>query len=122
MDKTVVNETIDLIGEKILNNNKISELTKMAMNGSINFNKSIIERTKILKGISIEEIKKQLNDIKLTKDVKTVIKTLNKNGCHTMLISGGYEIFADVIGKKIGFKEIISNIPVSKNGSAYRRT
>ena len=26
-----------------------------------------------------------------------------------MLISGGYEIFADAIGKKIGFKEIISN-------------
>ena len=59
MDKTaIVNETIDLIGEKVLNSSHISELTNMAMNGSINFNKSIIERTKILKGISIKEIKK----------------------------------------------------------------
>ena len=117
MDKTaIVNETIDLIGEKVLKSSHISELTNMAMNGSINFNKSIIERTKILKGISIKDIKKAINDIKLTRGVKTVIKTLNKNNCHTMLISGGYDLVADEIGSRIGFKEIISNMPVEKNG------
>ena len=41
---------------------------------------------------------------------------MNKNNTHTMLISGGYEIFANIIGKKIGFKEIISNKPDDKNG------
>ena len=117
MDKTVINiETIDLIGEKILNNNKIAVLTKKAMSGGINYSNSIIQRTKILKGISINQIKQTAKYIKLTKDVDVVIKTLNKNGCHTMLISGGYEIFANIIGKKIGFKEIISNIPISDNG------
>ena len=40
MDKTAISiETIDLIGEKILKNNQISELTLEAMNGKINFNK-----------------------------------------------------------------------------------
>ncbi len=117
MDKTVINiETIDLIGEKILNNNKIAALTKKAMSGGINYSNSIIQRTKILKGISIKQIKQITKYIKLTKDVDVVIKTLNKHGCHTMLISGGYEIFANIIGQKIGFKEIISNIPVSNNG------
>ena len=43
---------------------------------------------------------------------------MNKNNTHTMLISGGYEIFANIIGNKIGFKEIISNKPISKNGIA----
>ena len=33
-----------------------------------------------------------------------------------MLISGGYDLVADVIGNRIGFKEIISNMPVEKNG------
>ena len=86
------------------------------MNGSVNFDRSIIERTKILKGIPIEEINNIIGHIKLTKDVDTVIKTMNKNGCHTMLISGGYDLIANVIGKRIGFKEIISNKPISKNG------
>ncbi len=117
MDKTVVDvETIDLIGEKILKNNKISELTKKAMSGGVNYSDSIIERTKILKGVSIKEIKQISKFIKLTKDAEVVIKSLNKLGCHTMLISGGYEFFANVIGKRIGFKEIISNKPTSKNG------
>ncbi len=117
MDKTAICiETIDLIGKKILKNNLISELTLKAMNGTVNFDRSIIERTKILKGIPIEEINNIIGHIKLTKDVDTVIKTMNKNGCHTMLISGGYDLIANVIGKRIGFKEIISNKPISKNG------
>ena len=38
MDKTaIVNETIDLIGEKILKSSHISELTNMAMNGKSKF-------------------------------------------------------------------------------------
>ena len=117
MDKTVIDvETIDLIGNEILNNNKIAELTKKAMSGGINYKNSIIERTKILKGISIKDIEQTAKKIKITKGVIEVIKTLNYHGCHTMLISGGYEIFANVVGKKIGFKEIISNKPASKNG------
>ena len=117
MDKTAISiETIDLIGEKILKNNQISELTLEAMNGKINFNKSIIERTKILKGISITEIKKLINYVTFTKDIGSVIKTLNKNGCYTILISGGYNLIANIIGKKIGFKEVISNIPKIKDG------
>ena len=52
MDGTAISiETIDLIGEKILKNDHISELTEEAMNGKVNFNKSIIERKKILRGI-----------------------------------------------------------------------
>ena len=87
MDQAAISiETIDLIGEKILKNNQISELTLEAMNGKINFNKSIIERTKILKGISITEIKKLINYVTFTKDIGSVIKTLNKNGCYTILI------------------------------------
>ena len=117
MDMTVINiETIDLIGEKILNNNKIAEITKKAMSGGLNYSTSIIQRTKILKGISVKEIQEVSKYIKLTKDAEVVIKTLNKNSCHTMLISGGYQIFANIIGKKIGFKEIISNTAISKNG------
>ncbi len=117
MDKTVIKvETIDLIGEKILKNNAISDITKKAMSGEIFYSNSIMQRTKILKGLSVKKIKEIAKYIKLTKDVDIVIKTMNKNNTHTMLISGGYEIFANIIGKKIGFKEIISNKPYDRNG------
>ena len=117
MDGTAISiETIDLIGEKILKNDHISELTEEAMNGKVNFNKSIIERTKILRGISIKEIKKLINNITLTKDIVTVVKTLNNNGCYTILISGGYNLIANIIGDKIGFNEVVSNVPKTEDG------
>ncbi|MEC8100465.1 MAG: HAD-IB family phosphatase, partial [Pseudomonadota bacterium] len=66
--------------------------------------------------ISAKEILKIIKYIKITKDAEKVIKTMNNEGCHTMLISGGYEILANVIGKKIGFKEVVSNKPILSDG------
>ena len=42
-------------------------------------------------------------------DTESVIKTMNSYGHHTMLISGGYDLIAHSIGKKVGFKEIRCN-------------
>ena len=110
MDMTVINlETINLIGTKILKNNKLTELTRMAMNGEISFKKSILQRTKMLKGINKNEVLNLIKYIKITPGVKSVIRTMNKFGYHTMLVSGGYNILADVIAKQIGFKETICN-------------
>jgi phosphoserine phosphatase len=110
MDMTVINlETINLIGTKILKSNKLTELTRMAMNGEISFKKSILQRTKMLKGINKNEVLNLIKYIKITPGVKSVIRTMNKFGYHTMLVSGGYNILAEVIAKQIGFKETICN-------------
>ncbi len=110
MDMTAINlETINLIGTKILKSSKLTELTRSAMNGEISFKESIVHRTKMLKGINKNEILNLIKYIKVTPGVKSVIRTMNKFGSHTMLISGGYNIIADVIGKKIGFKEVVCN-------------
>ena len=102
-------ETVNLINEKFLKNKKISSITEAAMSGNINFKESIIARTKLLKGISKAKITNLIQKIKINEGVESVIKTMNIYGHHTMLISGGYDLIANGIGKKIGFKEIISN-------------
>ena len=110
MDMTIINvETINLINDNLLQNSQISNITEKAMSGSINFKKSIIARTKLLKGINKKDILKLTKKIKINKGVKSVIKTMNKFGYHTMLISGGYDIIADTIAKEVGFKEVKCN-------------
>ena len=110
MDMTIINvESINLINENLLKNNKISNITKNAMSGNINFRDSIIARTKLLKGIDKAEIINLIKYIKVNEGVMNVIKTMNSYGHHTMLISGGYDLIAYNIGKKIGFKEIRCN-------------
>ena len=116
MDMTVINtESINLINQMLLKRNEISKLTEKAMNGEISFKNSIIKRTKMLRGLTESDIKKIIKKIKINKGVKSVIRTMNNSGNHTMLISGGYDIIAKVIGKEIGFKEIVCNSLEIKN-------
>ena len=110
MDMTIINvETVNLINEKLLKNNQISNITEDAMRGNINFRNSIIARTKLLKGIRKSEIVDLIKKIKINEGVESVIKTMNNYGYHTMLISGGYDLIANSIGKKVGFKDIRCN-------------
>jgi phosphoserine phosphatase len=110
MDMTIINvETINLINDNLLKNNQISNITKEAMRGNISFGKSIITRTQLLKGIKKEEITHLIKKIKINNGVQSVIRTMNNYGHHTMLISGGYDLIAKSIGKKVGFKEIRCN-------------
>ena len=110
MDMTIINvETINLINDNLLKNNQISNITKDAMSGNISFEKSIITRTKLLKGIKKVEIINLIKKIKINEGVESVIRTMNNYGHHTMLISGGYDLIANSIGKKVGFKEIRCN-------------
>ena len=110
MDMTIINvETIDLINDNLLKNNQIPYITKDAMSGNISFRQSIITRTKLLKGIKKVEITNLIKKIKINEGVESVIKTMNNYGHHTMLISGGYDLIANSIGKKVGFKEIRCN-------------
>ena len=110
MDMTIINvETIDLINDNLLKNNQISNITKNAMSGNISFGKSIIIRTKLLKGIKKLEIVNLINKININEGVESVIRTMNSFGHHTILISGGYDLIANIIGKKVGFKEIRCN-------------
>ena len=78
MDMTIINlETINLINENLVKNNKISNITEDAMSGNISFRKSIITRTKLLKGIKKLEIENLIKKIKISEGVESVIKTMN---------------------------------------------
>ena len=110
MDMTIINvETVNLINDNLLKNNQISNITKDAMSGNISFRESIITRTKLLKGIKKVAITNLIKEIKINDGVESFIKTMNNYGNHTMLISGGYDLIANSIGKKVGFKEIRCN-------------
>ena len=111
MDKTAISqESINLIAKKLNIEKKMKKLTEEAMQGKESFKESIIKRTKFLKGVTLDTLDNILkHDITITPGIDIVVKTMNKFGSHTMLVSGGYSYIANKIGKIIGFKEIISN-------------
>jgi phosphoserine phosphatase len=116
MDATMIkDETLDnlvkLAGIKV----NIDKLSKLAMDGKISLRDTLKFRVSYLKGKSTQLIKRVLKKIRFNEGSKVLVKTLNKNGYHTSLVTGGFQPISTYVGKVLGFKKVISNRFVIKN-------
>ena len=116
MDATMIkDETLDnlvkIAGIKV----DIDKLSKLAMDGKITLRDTLKFRVSYLKGKSTQLIKRVLKKIKFNEGSKVLVKTLNKNGYHTSLVTGGFQPISTYVGKVLGFKKVISNRFVIKN-------
>jgi phosphoserine phosphatase len=116
MDATMIkDETLDslvkIAGIKV----DIDKLSKLAMDGKITLRDTLKFRVSYLKGKSAQLIKRVLKKIRFNEGSKVLVKTLNKNGYHTSLVTGGFQPISTYVGKVLGFKKVISNRFVIKN-------
>jgi len=116
MDATMIkDETLDnlvkLAGIKV----DIDKLSKLAMDGKISLRDTLKFRVSYLKGKSTQLIKRVVKKIRFNEGSKVLVKTLNKNGYHTSLVTGGFQPISTYVGRVLGFKKVISNRFVIKN-------
>jgi phosphoserine phosphatase len=116
MDATMIkDETLDnlvkIAGIKV----DIDKLSKLAMDGKISLRDTLKFRVSYLKGKSTQLIKKVIKKIRFNEGSKVLVKTLNKNGYHTSLVTGGFQPISTYVGKVLGFRKVISNRFVIKN-------
>jgi phosphoserine phosphatase len=116
MDATMIkDETLDnlvkLAGIKV----DIDKLSKLAMDGKISLRDTLKFRVSYLKSKSTNLIKRVIKKIRFNEGSKILVKTLNKNGYHTSLVTGGFQPISTYVGKVLGFKKVISNRFVIKN-------
>jgi phosphoserine phosphatase len=116
MDATMIkDETLDNLvkfaGIKV----DIDKLSKLAMDGKISLRDTLKFRVSYLKGKSEKLIKQVISKIRFNEGSKVLLKTLNKNGYYTSLITGGFQPISTYVGKFLGFKKVISNRFVIKN-------
>lgn len=112
MDSTIIQqECIDEIAAKIGIKEKVAAITERAMNGELDFKQALAERVALLKGVSEQDLEDVYNkQIELMPGAVELIKTMNDNGAHTMLVSGGFTFFTQKIALRLGFKEQSANI------------
>ena len=116
MDATMIkDETLDnlvkLAGIKV----DIDKLSKLAMDGKISLRDTLKFRVSYLKSKSTNLIKRVIKKIRFNEGSKVLVKTLNKKGYHTSLVTGGFQPISTHVGKVLGFKKVISNKFVIKN-------
>ena len=116
MDATMIkDETLDNLVKIAGIKADIDKLSKLAMDGKISLRDTLKFRVSYLKGKSTQLIKRVVKKIRFNEGSKVLVKTLNKNGYHTSLVTGGFQPISTYVGKVLGFKKVVSNRFVIKN-------
>jgi phosphoserine phosphatase len=116
MDATMIkDETLDNLVKIAGIKADIDKLSKLAMDGKISLRDTLKFRVSYLKGKSTQLIKRVIKKIRFNEGSKILVKTLNKNGYHTSLVTGGFQPISTHVGKILGFKKVVSNKFVIKN-------
>ncbi|MEO0329615.1 MAG: phosphoserine phosphatase SerB [Pseudomonadota bacterium] len=123
MDSTMIEqECIDELAAEVGLKDKVSAITARAMNGEIEFESAVEERVALLKGLSSDIAEKVISDrVTYASGSKTLVKTMQANGAHTALVSGGFVSFTKPISEYLGFHENRANILEAENGALTGR-
>jgi len=104
MDSTIVtSETLDELADYAGLKDKIAAITARAMNGELEFQDALYERVAMLKGLDAGYLDKTMGQIAYTPGAATLVRTMNANGAHTALVSGGFRYFTGKVQDALGF-------------------
>ena len=109
-------EAIDEIGKLTSVEAEISEITKKAMEGDLDFETALNKRVALLKGVSVENIKEVVSKIPLMEGAEETIAELKKRGYKIATITGSFEIIANRMKEDLGLDYAFSNVLHEEEG------
>ncbi|MFM5953815.1 MAG: phosphoserine phosphatase SerB [Novosphingobium sp.] len=111
MDSTMIGqECIDELADYAGLKPQIAAITERAMQGELDFSEALRERVLLLRGLGEDAIRDCLTTrITPMPGAKTLVATLKAQGCHTVLVTGGFHQFADPVAEELGFELVVGN-------------
>lgn len=111
MDSTMIGqECIDELADYAGIKPQIAEITERAMRGELEFASALRERVALLAGLEEAVIETCLTArITPMPGARTLVATLKRRGCRTVLVTGGFHHFADPVAEDIGFERVVGN-------------
>ena len=111
MDSTLINiECIDEIADMMNIKPQVAEITESAMRGEIEFKESLTRRVALLNGLEESALQRVVDErLKLNPGAQIWIDACKANGIKTLLVSGGFEFFANHVKAKLGLDYAASN-------------
>ncbi|HEX2256852.1 MAG TPA: phosphoserine phosphatase SerB, partial [Afifellaceae bacterium] len=119
MDSTLIEqECIDELAAEIGLKPDVAAITERAMRGEISFEPALRERVGLFKGMSADTAAKLLAErITITPGAKVLVATMRAFGAYAALVSGGFTVFAEPLGRQIGFDEHRANTLLAEGGA-----
>lgn len=119
MDSTMIQqECIDELAEEAGVGAHVKEITARAMNGELDFERALIERVALLKGLPESVIDRVVETrITLMPGGQTLLDRMHATGGHCALVSGGFTAFTARVSALLGFDENQANTLLIKDGT-----
>jgi phosphoserine phosphatase len=111
MDSTMITiECIDELADYAGIKAQVAEVTEQAMRGELDFEGALDARVALLKGMDEAVIERCYEErVVIMGGAKALVRTMRANGARSVLVSGGFTVFADRVAREIGFRHAISN-------------
>ncbi|HEY6880665.1 MAG TPA: phosphoserine phosphatase SerB [Polyangiales bacterium] len=110
MDSTLIQqEVIDELAVTLGVQQQVSAITERAMNGELDFDQSLRERVRLLKGTPVSALSDVLARIELTPGAADLVRVLRRLGYRTAVISGGFIEVVEPIRQQLGLDYAFAN-------------
>ncbi|HEY6878946.1 MAG TPA: phosphoserine phosphatase SerB [Polyangiales bacterium] len=117
MDSTLIQqEVIDELAVTLGVQQQVSAITERAMNGELDFDQSLRERVRLLKGTPVSALSDVLARIELTPGAADLVRVLRRLGYRTAVISGGFIEVVEPIRQQLGLDYAFANTLEARDG------
>jgi phosphoserine phosphatase len=105
IENEMLDELADFVGMRAL----VTEITRRAMNGELDFAAALAERVALLKGLPVAVLDEAAKRIRMMPGARPLVATSRAAGVRTALVSGGFTVFAERVAASLGFDRVIAN-------------
>ena len=117
VDGTLIEEeVIDILGSRVNCEQEVSQLTRRAMSGELDFESSLKKRVSLLKGISVDVFDQVYKELHLSKNAQQFTSILQENKIAVGIISGGFVPIVEKLANSLGIHLFAANQLEINNG------
>jgi phosphoserine phosphatase len=111
MDSTMITvECIDELADYAGIKAEIAAVTEAAMRGELDFAEALDARVALLRDLDASAIDRcRAERVKIMSGAQALVRTMKAHGARTVLVSGGFTVFAEPVAATIGFDVAIAN-------------
>ena len=110
MDSTLIQcEVIDELATRAGVGDRVAAITERAMRGELDFNQSLYERLSLLRGLEADTALQIARNLPYTDGARELMTTLRALGVKTVIISGGFSLFAEYVAAELAMDEYFAN-------------
>ncbi len=108
-------EYLPILAERVNKEKEIWEITKKGIQGKIDWEKGLIERVRLLRGLDYETCVQVANSLPIMTGAKEACNALKNAGWKLLAVSGGFTVITDRLKDELGLDFVYSNELVFKD-------